>query len=109
MAKQKTVQKEPSQTKKKAKRPPAANRRQSTSAAKRPESKPRTERELEALRHRNQMTAVVMFAVAALMAFLVLVKGDHVWNWAHNVLLGLFGNCAILWPILLLYLSLIHI
>lgn len=110
MAKQKTVQKEPSQTKKKAKRPPAANRRQSTSAAsgsKRSESKPRTERELEALRHRNQMTAVVMFAVAVLMAFLVLVKGDHVWNWAHNVLLGLFGNCAILWPILLLYIAII--
>ena len=110
MAKQKSVQKEPTQTKKKAKRQPAANRRQSASAApgaKRSEPRPRTERELEALRHRNQMTAVVMFAVAVLMAFLVLVKGDHVWNWAHNVLLGLFGNCAILWPVLLLYIAII--
>ncbi|WP_283607387.1 FtsK/SpoIIIE family DNA translocase [Faecalispora anaeroviscerum] len=110
MAKQKSIQKEPSQVKKQAKRPPAASRRQGASAAsgaKRSESKPRTERELEVLRHRNQMTAVVIFAVAVLMAFLVLVKGDHVWNWAHNVLLGLFGNCAILWPILLLYIAII--
>lgn len=107
MAKQKTVQKQPTQTKKQTKRPSTANRRQGSSAATSAKQKPRTERELEALRHRNQMTAVVIFAVAVLMAFLVLVKGDHVWNWAHNVLLGLFGNCAILWPILFLYISVI--
>lgn len=107
MAKQKTVQKQTSQTKKQTKRPPTANRRQGSAAATSAKQKPRTERELEALRHRNQMTAVVIFAVAVLMAFLVLVKGDHVWNWAHNVLLGLFGNCAILWPILFLYISVI--
>lgn len=96
--------------KKGAKRAAPANKRAGSSASppsKKPAPKARTERELEQLRHRNQMTAVVVFAVAILMAFLVLIKGDHVWLWLHNVLLGLFGNCAILWPVLLLYIAII--
>jgi S-DNA-T family DNA segregation ATPase FtsK/SpoIIIE len=62
---------------------------------------------LQAVRQKNQRNAIIQFAVAILMGCLVLITGDHVWRWCHNLLLGLFGNCAILWPILLLYISII--
>ena len=94
--------------KKKAKRPAPANRRSSASAqAPKPAARAKTERSSEQLRYRNQMLAVVLFAVSILTACLVLIKGDHVWLWVHNLLLGLFGNCAILWPILLLYIAVV--
>lgn len=63
--------------------------------------------DLQAVRQKNQRQAVIQFAAAILIGCLVLITGDHVWLWCHNVLLGLFGNCAILWPILLLYISII--
>ena len=58
-------------------------------------------------KQRNQMNAVILFACSILMFCLVLISGDHVWRWFHNVLLGLFGSWAILWPILLLYISIV--
>ena len=64
-------------------------------------------RDLETLRHHNQMMAVVLFAVSIFAGCLVLIAGDHAWLWLHNVMLGLFGNCAILWPVLLLYISIV--
>lgn len=62
---------------------------------------------MEELKHHNQMMAVVMFAVAIFTGCLVLIPGENVWNWLHSVMLGLFGNCAISWPILLLYISIV--
>ncbi len=59
------------------------------------------------MKQRNQINAIVLFAISILMVFLVLIPGDHLWRWSHNVLLGLFGTCAIAWPILLCYISLI--
>lgn len=64
-------------------------------------------RDAQAIKQRNQIAAVVLFAAAILTGCFVLITGDHVWHWCHNVLLGLFGNSAILWPILLLYISII--
>ncbi|WP_330659758.1 FtsK/SpoIIIE family DNA translocase [Caproiciproducens faecalis] len=69
--------------------------------------KTKVEKEAEYIRQRNQVNAIVMFAMSILMVCLVLIAGDHVWLWCHNVLLGLFGSCAIIWPILLCYISLV--
>ncbi len=62
---------------------------------------------VQAARQRSQRYAVIQFAAAILMACFILISGNNVWLWFHNVLLGLFGNCAILWPILLLYISIV--
>ena len=67
----------------------------------------RKAQDLQAVRQRNQRYAVIQFAAAILIGCFVLIPGVHVWRWCHNVLLGLFGNCAVLWPILLLYISVI--
>ena len=64
-------------------------------------------RDAEYVKQRNQMNAIIMFAISILMIFLVLISGDHIWLWCHNVLLGLFGGCAIIWPVLLCYISII--
>lgn len=64
-------------------------------------------RDPEAVKQRSQINAVLMFAASLLMIFLVLIPGDHIWLWCHNVLLGLFGVCAIIWPILLFYISIV--
>ncbi len=64
-------------------------------------------RELEHIRQRNQVMAVVLFAVAILMGCLVLIPGEAIWLWVHDQLMGLFGVCAIFWPILLLYIAVV--
>ena len=55
----------------------------------------------------TQISAVVLFAFSILTFCMVLIGGDHIWLWCHETLLGLFGSCAILWPILLLYISIV--
>ena len=98
-----------------AEKKPAAPRKKSgaryaekKSAAPRRESRGRAAaRDPEAQRQRNQTAAVLMFAAAILTACIVLIEGEHIWYGLHSFLLGLFGNCAILWPILLLYVSIV--
>ena len=88
------------QKRKKAKYQAApAKRRKAVAEKKKPDE--------QAIRQRNQRYAVIQFAAAILIGCFVLITGDHVWRWCHDVLLGLFGNCAILWPILLLYISIV--
>lgn len=84
------------------KRPPARTSASRPDVRRKKRSQPR---DIEALRRRNQITAVILFAVSILLVFLVLIPGDHVWLWMHNVLLGLFGFLSIIWPILLGYIS----
>ena len=60
---------------------------------------------MEEKKSRNQTFAIILFAVSVLLFCLVLVPGDSVWNWLHTMIQGLFGSCAIGWPILLTYVS----
>lgn len=61
----------------------------------------------EAIRQRNQMRAVVMFACAIFLGCLVLIPGDNLWKWAHAAVLGLFGSWAMLWPVLMIYMAVV--
>lgn len=71
------------------------------------EPKPKTMEDAITLKRHRQAYAVVLFAASILMFCLVLVTGDNIWRWFHNILLGLFGNCAIIWPVLLIYISIV--
>ena len=64
-------------------------------------------RMVQAVRQRNQRNAILLFAFAILMGCFVLIPGDNVWLRCHDVLLGLFGSCAILWPLLLIYIAVV--
>ena len=61
----------------------------------------------EAIRQKNQIRAVVLFACAILLGCLVLIPGDNLWQWAHNCILGIFGSWAFLWPVLMIYVAVI--
>ena len=85
-------------TKKSAPRGNAARAKSNT-------AKPQPERTLEQIKQRNQRDAIVCFAVAILVGCLVLIPGQNVWLWVHNVLRGFFGNWAILLAALILYVA----
>lgn len=96
-----------------AQKKPAAKKRAASPAGKRKPSGARgkgsapARMNAEAIRQRNQMRAVVMFACAIFLGCLVLIPGDNLWKWAHEVVLGLFGSWALLWPVLMIYVAVI--
>ena len=62
-------------------------------------------RDVEAMRRRNQITAVILFGVAVLLLFLIFIPGESVWKAVHDFILCLFGFLSILVPILLGYIA----
>lgn len=52
---------------------------------------------------KRYISSVILFAVAVLMFCLAIVKGEAAWTWMHNVLLGLTGFSAYVWPAVMLY------
>ena len=56
-------------------------------------------------RARRQIAAVLTFAAAVFLLFLVFIKGQNVWSIMHNFLFGLFGVCTYIWPFLLGYVA----
>lgn len=53
----------------------------------------------------NSVNAVVLFSLSVLLLFITLVSGENCWLMLHNFMLGLFGVCSIVWPLLLLYVA----
>lgn len=90
---------------------PAARKKAPSQPGKRKQAAPRgkaaARMSAEAIRQRNQMRAVVMFACAIFLGCLVLIPGDNLWKWAHEAVLGLFGSWALLWPFLMIYVAVI--
>ena len=56
---------------------------------------------------RHQMAAVLLFAGAILVLCLALIKGANLWLWLHNLMMGLFGVCAYILPVLMGYIAVI--
>lgn len=55
----------------------------------------------------RQRTAVLLAGSAIFLACVVLIEGANVWTFLHNVILGLFGYCAYILPIILLWLTVV--
>ena len=53
----------------------------------------------------RQKAAILLFAAALFLGFIVFIEGQSIWTSLHNGILGLFGYCAFLWPLMLIYLS----
>ena len=49
----------------------------------------------------SQFKAVLWFALAVFLMFVVFIKGENVWTHIHNFLFGIFGVTAYFYPILL--------
>ena len=50
---------------------------------------------------KRQLYAVIMFAVALFLMFLVFIPGENVWFAVHNFLFGIFGVTAYFYPFIL--------
>mgnify|MGYP006874822442 CR=1 FL=1 len=44
----------------------------------------------------RQIQAIVMFTVAVLSLFVLIIEGQHVWKFMHDFLFGMFGLLSIL-------------
>lgn len=40
-----------------------------------------------------------------MLLFIIFIPGENVWKFLHDFMLGLFGNLAVLWPALLIYIA----
>lgn len=52
-----------------------------------------------------QTIAILLFSFSIILLCLIIVPGENIWNSIHTFIWGLFGNAAILWPLLLIYVS----
>lgn len=54
---------------------------------------------------RRQVGAIVLFAIAVLLLFVLLIPGGNVWAALQGFIFGLFGVCAYVWPFILIYVA----
>lgn len=50
---------------------------------------------------KRELAAILLFALAVLLLFLVFVKGQSAWTYMHNALFGIFGICAYILPVII--------
>lgn len=96
-----------SKSKTTARRAAPAEKKQQAAAPSRKRGGSERKMTAEAIRQRNQIKAIIMFACAIFLGCLILIPGDALWKWTHDALLGLFGGWAILWPLLIIYLAVV--
>ena len=53
----------------------------------------------QAQQGRRELWALLLFALAVLLIFLVFVKGKSAWTFMHNALFGISGICAYILPV----------
>lgn len=44
-------------------------------------------------------------AVAALLIAMAFIEGENAWRAVHNFMFGVFGTCTYIWPVMLIYVS----
>ena len=54
---------------------------------------------------RQQIYALILLAVSILIFCLSVIKGEFLWTWLHNVLLGTFSFSACILPVLMAFVS----
>ncbi len=68
-------------------------------------SKKRTRQTKAQTSARRQIHAVILLAVAVLVFCFAVIKGENVWTWIHDLLLGLFSFSAYIVPVLLAFVA----
>ena len=58
-------------------------------------------------RAKRQTAAILLFASSILLFCIVIIPGGSLWGVLHNLMLGLFGLCAYLLPLFMLYIAII--
>jgi S-DNA-T family DNA segregation ATPase FtsK/SpoIIIE len=62
---------------------------------------------VNAASRKRQIGAIFLFFAALLFAAITFVPGQHVWNFIHNMFLGVFAVCAYIFPIIMIYIAVV--
>ena len=91
------------------KRSSAASKKGGASRGKKPASAVASARSraAQAASARHQTAAILLFAGAVLLLCLVLIPGASLWGLLHKFVLGPFGICAFILPVLMIYIAVI--
>ncbi len=67
-----------------------------------------TTKQKEVNKAKSDINAVILFAVALFMLFLVFIKGQNVWTAIHNFVFGIFGVMAYVLPFLIGFIAVVY-
>ncbi|MCI9413901.1 MAG: DNA translocase FtsK [Clostridiales bacterium] len=100
--------KKKSTAKKPAAKAPAKSTRAKSGTRSGPKNGPRPAGEsLVRTKAKRQTAAVLIFAAAVLLLCLVIIPGGSLWGMLHGLILGLFGVCSFVLPILMIYIAVV--
>ena len=60
------------------------------------------------LKARKQITAILLFAFSVFFLCVTIIPGESFWQVMRNVIFGMFGYCAFLWPLIMIYVSVMY-
>lgn len=60
------------------------------------------------LKAKKQITAIILFAFSLFLLCVTIIPGESFWQVMRNVLFGLFGYCAFLLPLIMIYVSVMY-
>lgn len=64
--------------------------------------------DIEKFKMSAQSKAILLFAVAAILIFLIFIPGESLWNFVHSFIMGICGVLAVFWPVLLIYAAVVN-
>lgn len=60
------------------------------------------------LKAKKQITAILLFAFSIFFLFVTIIPGESFWQVMRNFIFGMFGYCAFLWPLIMIYVSVMY-
>ena len=87
------------------KKQPTKSGRNQESRSKNTAPEKTAEKSAQYIAARNQRIAIILMAAALLVFALTLIKGESAWAALHNFIFALFGICSFIFPLILIYIS----
>ncbi len=97
------TKKKPASKKTPSKRPPS----KAAKSAGRESAARQDGRANSVVKARRQTSSILIFAAAILLLCMVIIPGGSLWGVLHRFLLGLFGICAYVLPVLMMYIAVV--
>ncbi len=80
----------------------------SSSAPKKTQSKKEPEKKEVSVTVKRQKTAIIMMAAAVFLLCVAFIEGESIWLSLHEAMFGIFGFCAYILPVVLIYMAVIY-
>lgn len=80
----------------------------SSSAPKKTQSKKEPEKKDVSVTVKRQKTAIILMAAAVFLFCVAFIKGESIWLSLHDAMFGIFGFCAYILPVVLVYMAIVY-